>query len=280
MPSELSEQGVVFHTLERGDVKRIGRVLGAGADLVVDLLAFSAAEIEARLPLWTDAESVVVASSRAVYIDAEARHINGQHPPQFAVPIPESNPTLAPAAPGTDPFTREGYGPSKVAVERAALESGLPVTVIRPSKVHGRWARNARTRTIAEQMLRGADSISLASRGAAVDHLSAAENIASLIHTAAQKPGARILNAADPDPLTAAQIVETIAETLDWDGELRLLEPGAPGGDHPWNAAHPIILETSAATDLGWLPVTSGRELLRDEVRWVAAHTARAASPG
>ncbi len=68
----------------------------------------------------------VLISSRAVYVDADGRHLNGDEPPWFDGPINEEAPTLPPAGGDVDPFTREGYAPSKVAVERVALDSGIP----------------------------------------------------------------------------------------------------------------------------------------------------------
>ena len=269
MPAELTALGVRFHAVDRADARAIERLAGDGVDLLVDLVAFTAGDVEALVPVMRASGSVVVASSRAVHVDAEGRHVNGDEPPRFPVPMPESTPTLAPAAPGTDPFTREGYAPSKVAVERAALDSGLAVTVIRPSKVHGRWARNARTRGIVERMLAGAETVELADRGASVDHLTAAANAAALIARVADVPGARILNSADPDPLTAAEIVAVVADELGWRGVIVPLEPGAEGGAHPWAAPHPIVLDTRASLALGYAPVGPGAELLRDEVAWV-----------
>jgi nucleoside-diphosphate-sugar epimerase len=269
MPAALADVGVRFHALDRADARGIERLVGDGVDLLVDLIAFTAADVDALLPAMRASGSVVVASSRAVYVDAAGRHVNGDEPPRLPVPIPEGNPTLGPAAPGTDPFTREGYAPSKVAVERAALDSGLPVTVIRPSKVHGRWARNARTRGIVERMRAGAENIELADRGASVDHLTAAANAAALVARVADVPGTRILNAADPDPLTAVEIVRVIADELGWTGRIVPLEPGAEGGAHPWAAAHPIVLDTRASHALGYAPVGPGAELLRAEIAWI-----------
>jgi nucleoside-diphosphate-sugar epimerase len=269
MPAALADLGVRFHAIDRSDARGIERLVGDGVDLLVDLVAFTTADVDALLPAMRASGSVVVASSRAVYVDGAGRHVNGDEPPRFPVPIAEENPTLAPAAGGTDPFTREGYAPSKVAVERAALDSGLPVTVIRPSKVHGRWARNARTRAIVERMLAGAETIELADRGASVDHLTAAANAGALIARAADVPGARILNAADPDPLTAADVVAVIADELGWRGRIVPLEPGVDGGAHPWAAAHPIVLDTRASLALGYAPVGPGAELLRAEVAWI-----------
>lgn len=54
----------------------------------------------------------------------------------------EQQATMAPGS--TDPDSRAGYGANKVAAEHVLLDSGLPVTVLRPSKVHGEGARNPR----------------------------------------------------------------------------------------------------------------------------------------
>lgn len=270
LPQELTDAGVRFHAIDRADTPALSRLIGDGADLVVDLLAFTGADIDALLPALANSSCVVVASSRAVYVDSEGRHINGDAPPRFRVPIAETTETVAPAVEGTDPFTRSGYAPSKVAVELAAAKSGLPITILRPSKVHGRWARNARTRSTVERMLAGADVIEVADRGESVDHLTAALNTAALIETVADDPGARILNTADPDLLRASEIIRAIGRTLGWHGRIIELEPDVSGGDHPWRSDHPVVLDTSAAEKLGYRPVGTARELLAAEVEWIA----------
>lgn len=271
MPAELADAGVRFHTIDRSDTVAIERLVGPGADVLVDLLAYRAADARALLPVLTSVHSPVVISSRAVYVDAEGRHINGDSPPRFAVPLPESNPTLPPADDDVDPYSREGYAPSKVAVERVLLDSGLPVTIVRPSKVHGRWARNARTRTMVERMLRGDDVIPLARLGASIDHLTAADNTAALIEAVAGAPATRVLNSADPDTPTAAEIVRSIGDALEWHGGIELLAGDDERGAHPWAAPHAIVLDTSASQQLGYRPVGLGVDLIGDEARWIAS---------
>lgn len=270
MPQELTAVGARFHEIARADTGAIERLVGDGADVLVDLLAYRAADARALLPLLGSVRSPVVISSRAVYVDAEGRHVNGDEPPLFPVPLRESNPTLPPAADDVDPLTREGYAPSKAAVERVLLDSGLPVTVIRPSKVHGRWARNARTRAFVERMMRGEEVIPLACLGASIDHITAADNTAALIETVAAAPAARVLNSADPDAPTAAEIVRTIGDALDWRGTVDLLAGDDERGAHPWAAPNPIVLDTTAAERLGYRPVGRGIDLIVDEARWVA----------
>ncbi|QNE47118.1 NAD-dependent epimerase/dehydratase family protein [Glaciihabitans sp. INWT7] len=272
MPAELPARGVHFHSIERSDVEAIGRLVGDDSALLVDLLAYRAADVRALLPAMGSVGSTVIISTRAVYVDADGRHVNGHDAPRFPVPITESMPTVRPAD-GVDPFSREGYAPSKVAVEQVALGSGLPITVIRPSKVHGRWARNPRTRSFVESMMRGEQKIELAARGESIDHLTAASNTAALIATVATLPGARILNSADPDAPSAEQIVRAIALRVGWNGALDLLGGAADPlrGRHPWMTAHPIVLDTSASTRLGYAPAGTGLALLAEEIDWIAA---------
>lgn len=271
MPSELHESGVRFHPIERSDTAAIARLVGDGANLLVDTLAFRASDVRALLPILSSVTGGVVISGRAVYVDPAGNHLNSDEPPQYSIPISENNPTLPPAGDDVDPFTRGGYAACKVAVEHVALDSGLPITIVRPSKVHGRWARNARTRGFVERMQRGIPSIELADRGASIEHLTAASNTAALIETVASSPGARILNSADPDVPNAAQIVQAIADRLSWPGRIELIDaPDDPErGHHPWRSAHPVILDLTAAQQLGYTPVGNSIELLTEEVDWL-----------
>lgn len=276
MPNELAATGVRFHPIPRSDVNAIERLIGAGAEVLVDLLAYRGADVGALLPALSSVACPVLISGRAVYVDPAGRHLNGDDPPRFPGKISEQTATLQAADDGVDPFTREGYAPSKVAAEQVALNSGLPFTVIRPSKVHGRWARNPRTRFFIERMMRGDGAITLAHGGSTVDHLTAARNTAALIATVAAVPEARVLNSADPDAPTAEQIVRVIATRLGWTGSLDLLaESSDPGpGAHPWVTRHPIVLDTRASERLGYRPAGSGVELLHDEIDWVVGqHT-------
>ncbi len=123
-------------------------------------------------------------------------------------------------------------------------------------------------------MIRGDRTIELADRGASTDHLTAALNTAALISTVAAQPGQRILNSADPDTPTAEQIVRSIGTQLGWTGTLNLLDDANDSnrGRHPWLAAHPIVLDTGASVRLGYTPVGTGLDLLREEIDWVATH--------
>ena len=122
----------------------------------------------------------------------------------------------------------------------------------------------------------------LAQRGEGVDHPSAAANIAALVEVAATKPGSRILNAADPDAPSALEISRTIARLLDHPWTEVQLDADAADGDAdadademlgrtPWDRPYPVVLDTTAATSLGYVPVGDYATTVADEVAWLVA---------
>ncbi|MGW6931301.1 reductase [Lentzea sp. NPDC054927] len=251
--------------VDRGDPEALAVAMGDGADLLVDTLCYSAADARTLVPLARKAISTVMISAKAVYADSHGRHANSPEPPRFDAPVTEDQPTLAPL--DSDPFTREGYGPNKVAAERTLLGSGLPITVLRPSKVHGPGNKRPLEWYFVERVLAGNKVVVLASRGTGVDHTSAAANIAALIETAALHPGRRVLNAADPDAPNGLEISRIIARSLGHEWHEILLDHDQ-AGRHPWHRG--FVLDTSAALALGYRPVgdyaLTVQETLRDLV--------------
>jgi hypothetical protein len=141
-------------------------------------------------------------------------------------------------------------------------------------------ARRPREWVFVKRVLDRRPAVLLAHRGAGVDHTTAAANIAALIETVAARPGRRILNSADPDAPSALQISRTIAHQLGHDWEEVLLDDDADEklGRHPWDAPHPIVLDTTAATKLGYEPVGDYAATVADEVGWLAS-AARGGDP-
>jgi nucleoside-diphosphate-sugar epimerase len=263
-------QGVRFQALERTDRGAVAAVLGAGVDLLLDCACFTARDAELLLPLLSLVGSPVMVSSKAVYMDARGRHSNSPEPPCFDGPIREDQATLPPGG-GWGQDTGEGYGRHKVAAERVLLESGAPVTVLRPSKVHGRRARPPREWVFVKRALDQRPFVLLAREGRGVDHPTSAANLAALVELAAEKPGPRVLNAADPDAPEALEISRVVAAHLGHRWEEVLLPEGARPelGDHPWNRPFPIVLDMSAAELLGYRPVGGYSSTVVEELDWL-----------
>ncbi|MCX4811218.1 NAD-dependent epimerase/dehydratase family protein [Streptomyces sp. NBC_01239] len=270
MPPELTDVGGKFIAADRADQGQTQAALGAGADLLVDCLCFTAADARSLLPLAANSVATVVISSRAVYVDAEGNHVNSDVPPHFATPITEAQPTLPPTT-DIDYRSREGYGANKVAAEQVVLESGLPVSVLRASQIHGIGASPAREWAVVKRVLDGRTALLLARRGVGGVHTTAAANLAALIETVAHRPGTRVLNSADPDAPSALEICRTIAGHLGHEWEEVLLDDTAPAGlgRTPWDSPHPIVLDTSAATALGYRPAGTYAATIAPALDWL-----------
>ncbi len=275
MPASLTAAGARFIAADRSDAGALRAAAGDGADLIVDCLCYTAADAAALLPLARASASTVMISASAVYVDAAGRHVNSDAPPNFGKPIREDQPTMAPAA-GGDYQSREGYGACKVAAEQVLLDSGAPVTVLRPGKVHGPWAARPREWVFVKRVLDRRPAVLLARRGADVAQTVAAANVAALIETAAVRPGRRMLNSADPDAPSGLQIARTVAGLLQhsWK-EVLLDETADPAlGRHPWEARFPIVLDMTAALRLGYVPAGDYATTVAAQVEWLTSAAA------
>ena len=268
---DIAAAGGRFITADRGDDEQLEAAFGSGADLLLDCICYTAAHAAGLLALARGAGSTVMISSKAVYVDEAGNHSNSAEPPKFGAPIPETQPTLPPG--DRDYMTAEGYGENKVAAEQVLLDSGLPVTILRPSKVHGRDSSNPREWFFVKRVLDRRPAVLLARGGSGVDHPTAAANIAALVEVAAEKPGARILNSADPDAPNGLEISRTIARLLGHAWKEVLLDDDADEtlGRHPWAARYPVVLDTSAAVELGYAPAGDYASTVADEVEWLVA---------
>jgi len=271
LPDDIGAAGARFVPAGRSDAAQLRTALGHGADLLVDCICYTAADAAGLLAFLPDVGSAVMISSKAVYVDSAGNHSNSEVAPRFDGPVPETQPTMAPGH--GDYQTREGYGANKVAAERVLLDSGYPMTVLRPSKIHGRGARRPREWVFVKRVLDRRPAVFLARRGAGVDHTTAAANIAALVETVAAVPGRRVLNSADPDAPSALAIARTVAGQLGHAWEEVLLDHGSePGlGPHPWDVPHPIVLDMTAAARLGYRPAGDFAATVADEISWLVA---------
>lgn len=272
MPEEVAAAGGRFVAADRNEPGQLAAVVGGGADLLVDCLCFTAAQARGLLPLLEDVGSMVMISSKAVYVDALGNHVNSAVPPAFDGPVGESQPTMAPRE-DVDYRSGEGYGANKVAAERVLLDSGHPVTVLRPSRVHGVGSRKPDEWVFVKRVLDRRGVVVLARGGAGVDQTSAAANLGALIEVVANNPGRRILNSADPDAPSALEISRIVAGHLGHHWEEVLLDRHAPAelGRHPWDRIPAIRLDTSAATRLGYEPAGDYAATVVAELDWLVS---------
>lgn len=270
MPEDLTALGVRFAACDRADLAGLQSLVGRGGrDLLVDCLCFTSGDAVELLALADGVGSTVMISTKAVYVDEAGNNVNSSTPPRFSQPIGEDHAVMVPGI--GDPMLGEGYGSHKVAAERTVLGGDAPVTVIRPSKIHGPGGTQPREWVVVKRCLDRRSAVLLAAGGHSIDHTTAAANLAALVEVVSRHPGKRILNSADPDAPSALDISRTISAQLGHAFHEYLLGPDDDPmlGRHPWMAAHPIILDTGAATALGYRPVGSYGETVVEAVEWM-----------
>ncbi len=260
--------------LDREDDAALATALGDGCDVLVDTVAYGARHARQLLGLADRIGSAVVVSSAAVYLDDEGRGFGAQEV-EFPVPIAETQRTVEPFDPDDGDGSEDTYAAGKAALERELLAAGavLPTTVLRAGAIHGPHTVHPREWHFVKRALDNRPVRVLAYRGESRFHPVSTANLAELIRLSAAEPGARVLNAADPEPPTVRQIGAAIHEVLDHSAEDVLIDgpsPAPPVGQTPWSTASPVVLDMSLAhRQLGYRPVTSYLDSLPETVRWL-----------
>lgn len=271
VPTDLRAAGVEFTAVDREDPAALARAIGDGADLLVDCACYTARHARELTRTLPQVGSSVMISTKAVYVDDAGNHSNTPDPPDFGGPVRETQATLPPD--DTDDYNSRQYGACKVAAEQVLLDSGHPVSVLRPSKIHGEGATKPNEWIFTKRVLDRRPVVLLAGRGVGGDHPSAAVNIAELVGTVAQQPGRRILNSADPDAPSGLEIARIVAAHFGhaWQ-EVLLADGEAPDlGRYPWNRRPPVELDLTAAKALGYRPVGTYAETVALTLDWLAS---------
>ncbi|WP_338694024.1 NAD(P)-dependent oxidoreductase [Streptomyces sp. Q6] len=265
-------EGVRTALLDREDDAALAALVGDGVDLVVDMVAFQRRHGQQLADLAGRVGSAVVISSGAVYEDERGRSFDTQDEPDgwplHAGPVTETDRTVAPGD-GT-------YGRRKVQLERDLLALGekLPTTLLRASAVHGRHCRTPRELYFVKRNLDGRRRRVLAYGGESRFHPVSVRNVAELVRLSAARPGARVLNAADPDCPSVAEIGAMIDGLMGIETETVLIDGPPPSetvGNTPWSLPHPFLFDMSAAErELGYKPLTTYADALPETVSWLS----------
>ncbi|MEE6263743.1 NAD-dependent epimerase/dehydratase family protein [Plantactinospora sonchi] len=257
-------------SLDREDDAALAAAVRDGCDVLVDTVAYGGRHARQLLGLADRIGSAVVVSSAAVYVDEAGRGIGGDGA-RFPVPITEEHSTVAPSDGGPD----ANYATEKAALERELLAAGafLPTTLLRAGAIHGPHTVHPREWHFVKRALDNRPVRVLAYRGESRFHPVSTANLAELIRLAAAEPGARVLNAADPEPPTVREIGAAVHAVLDHHAEDVLIDgpsPAPPVGETPWSVPEPVVLDMSLAErQLGYRPVTGYLDSLPETVTWL-----------
>lgn len=230
---------------DREEPGALARALGAGADLLLNCVAFDAEHADHLLAVQGSVGRLLAVSSASVYRDEEGRTLDEAKDtgfPRFPLPIPEDHPTVEPGP--------ETYSTRKVAMERRLLEGALvPATVLRPCAIHGPHSKHAREWWFAKRLLDGRRRIPLAYGGRSRFQTTSTAAIAEAVLHAAGGGAPAVLNVADADAPTVAEIGRTVMGAMGARAEFVGLpdEPYPPtGGATPWSTERPMVVASQA----------------------------------
>lgn len=275
-PEDLVQLGAKVVTLDRDTPGQLSRVLGNGADALIDTSAYDRDHAGQLLAVQGSVGAFVVISSASVYRDDLGRTLDEARQngfPELPDPIPETHATVDPG-----PAT---YSTRKVALERHLLDDAdTPITLLRPCAIHGPHSRHPREWWFVKRILDRREAIPLAYSGKSRFHISAVANIAALARVAVETPGRRVLNIADPTAPTVSEIAAIIARQLDYQGQIVAVDQpggGAPTvGITPWSVPRPFVLDCQAAVNLGYAPVTTYADAIKSCCDWLVQNAADA----
>jgi nucleoside-diphosphate-sugar epimerase len=235
-------------------------------DTVFEPTAYNSDDAKSLLKANSMFGSAVVVSSCSVYADAKGRSLDEAAIggfPEFSKPMTEDTPTVSAGD--------ETYSTRKVAMENVLRGSKQQITILRPCAIYGRYSTHPREWWLIKRALDGRKKIPIAYNAESIFHTSNAAGIASLTEICMSSPNQRILNVADPKPLT----IREIASALEAASELKInLHPfaGTPVGsvgDTPWSTPLPYILDCSRAKTLGWDGGMEYIDAVTDLVTWL-----------
>ncbi|WP_416962016.1 NAD-dependent epimerase/dehydratase family protein [Streptomyces sp. Agncl-13] len=268
--------GVRVARADREDDKALSTVVGDGCDVLVDVVAYGPEHARQLTSLADRVGSAVVVSSLSVYEDDKGRTFDTQQEPDgfpvYPVPITEDQRTIRPG--------EASYSTRKAGLEHELLAAGgqLATTLLRAGAIHGPYCQTPRELYFVKRNLDGRPRRVLPYGGRSRFHPAGVRNIAELIRLAASRPGARVLNAVDPDAPTVAEIAAAIDAVMGVEAESVLVDGPAPSatvGETPWSVPTPVVCDMSAAErELGYRPVARYAETLPETVAWIEGQLA------
>ncbi|MGH7023075.1 MAG: NAD-dependent epimerase/dehydratase family protein [Caulobacteraceae bacterium] len=248
--------------LDRESPGAVAKAIGSGVDALIDTIAYDESHARQLLEVQADVGALAVISSASVYRDADGRTLDEAREtgfPRFPLPIDEDQPTVEPG-----PAT---YSTRKAALERALLEATrTALAILRPCAIHGPGSRHPREWFFVKRILDKRRAVPLAWSGESRFHTTATANIAALIRLVLASPATHVLNIADPEAPSVAEIGAAIARAEGAELELIPFEgpPRGTVGDNPWAVPRPLVVSTARAEALGYRPAAAYQDGLAE----------------
>jgi nucleoside-diphosphate-sugar epimerase len=270
IPDEAMSFGAKAVALDRDQPGALAQAIGAGADAVIDAVAYDETHANQLIDVEASVGQFVVISSSSVYRDETGRTLDEAREngfPEFLDGITEDQPTVEPGP--------KNYSTKKVALERRLLDDAKqPVAILRPAAIHGTHSTHPREWWFVKRMMDGRAAIPLCFNGQSRFHTTATANIAEVTFHALASSRKLILNIADPVAPTVHEIGFYIAEAMGWAGTLVPIDMGdsyfgSPVGITPWSVPSPFTLSTQAARQIGYTAATDFARSVVNTCQWL-----------
>lgn len=270
IPENALSLGAKAISLDRDQPGALAQAIGAGADAVIDTVAYEETHANQLLDIEAAVGQFVVISSSSVYCDETGRTLDEAREngfPDLPDGMTEDQPTVEPGP--------QNYSTKKVALETRLLDDAKrPVTILRPAAIHGTHSTHPREWWFVKRMMDGREAIPLCFNGRSRFHTTAALNIAEVTYHALANHRKLILNIADPVAPTVHEIGSHIAEAMGWTGTFVPIDMGdprlgSPVGWTPWSVPAPFTLSTEAARQIGYTAVTDYARSVSGTCQWL-----------
>lgn len=265
IPNEAINFGGKAVALDRDEPGALAQAIGAGADAVIDTVAYDETHGNQLLDVEASVGQFVVISSSSVYRDEMGRTLDEAREngfPDLPEEITEDQPTVEPGP--------RNYSTKKVALERRLLDDAKqPVAILRPAAIHGTHSTHPREWWFVKRMMDGRAAIPLCFNGKSRFHTTASANIAEVTFHTLATSRKLILNIADPVAPTVHEIGYFIAEAMGWNGTFVPIERGSPVGWTPWSVPAPFTLSTQAARQIGYTAATDYERAVANTCQWL-----------
>jgi nucleoside-diphosphate-sugar epimerase len=264
-----------------GDRRRLPESVRAfdsfGAEVVVDLIAFSEADAQAVIRVFTgQANRLVCASSMDVY-QAYGSFLRLEVSKPRKRPLSEGSPLRTVLFPYRALAKKEGdllFNYEKILVERAVMKSSeLPATVLRLPQVFGPHDKQHRLRAYLKRMDAGKDIVISEAKARWRWTRGYVEDIAVGFASAitSRRASGRIYNIGEKEAASEREWIQRIGEAAGWTGRLRIVrEVELPATlREPYDWSHHLAGGTTRIRrELGYQESIAPEEAMRRSVRW------------